>query len=298
MADGQELEKRIKALEDGSVDIKKEVDTCKAVSESNSKWYMHQGIVTISVLALLLTAISVVGYYGGKNLIKRNVKTSVEDRVSISVSKFETEVNRKLHVLDEKFDSFMVKTEKKVDEAIIKLKLPDVLVSKDENKIEIGDKLEFENWYDMGTGAFRHQRYKKAIQYFSNALETKPSDTDAEAYTYNYIGLSHARSNEHLLAIKNFNKAATLKQDYAIAIDNRAVVYFTLKEYLNSINSLNESSKIYESKGNYEKALNNIVNAISIINQADNSKRKAKLLQEYTKRKKGLEEAKNKGTTK
>ncbi|MBT6048554.1 MAG: hypothetical protein HOI47_14795 [Candidatus Scalindua sp.] len=295
--DTKNIDERIGVLEDQHINLQvltEQVNTCKSNSEINSRWYKHQGIVTISVLALLITAVSVIGYYGGKDLIKSKVGTSVEDSVRNSISEFETNVNRRLIDLDKKIDAFMADTEKKADEMLVDIgnsMPPDVLVTEDGDniltesgdKIVIEDKFGFENWYDMGAGAYNNKRYLKSIQYFSNALEGNPNK-EAEAYTRYYMGLAYTQSNEYSLAIENYDKAIALIPGYAVAIENKAIAYFYLKDYRNSINGFAESSKAYKSGGNDKKALNNIRNAIAMLSELDNTQEEIKQLQEYQER--------------
>ena len=50
------------------------------------------------------------------------------------------------------------------------------------------------------------------------------------------MGLAYTQSNEYSLAIENYDKAIALIPGYAVAIENKAIAYFHLKDYRNSIN--------------------------------------------------------------
>lgn len=252
--DIEKLKKQIKVLEDGSANINAEVKTCKAISESNSKWYKHQGIVTISVLSFLVVAILTFGYFGGINFIK----STIEDRIQSTVDDYETILGGKLH------------------------------------KVQVSERtegtFEFEKWYDSGAGAYSNKRYEKAINYFSNALKENP-DNKSAAYTHNYIGTACIPLGKLDEAIKNYDDAIRLSPEYAIAHQNRGIIYYNLGNREKAFEDFNKASDLYIIKGEYEKASKNIEGTLSLLEKTSIDV-KTPIEEKINELKKKLEEAK------
>lgn len=132
------LEERIKALEEGEgIDVNERIKTCRAISESNSKWYRHQGIVTISILALIVTLFTGAGYFVGKDFIERTVFKSIEGKTQSMINEYK-------EVLE-------------------------VRIANMENRIE------FNYWYKTGEKEFESKDYASAVKSFTKAQEKNPN---------------------------------------------------------------------------------------------------------------------------
>jgi len=242
MTDAQELEKRIKALEDGSVDINKEVDTCKAISASNSKWYKHQGIVTISILALILTVFSTFGYFAGKDFIKRTVKDNVneyaKEEVQSMLDGYKKDIDAKLDTLDKEIDNLITKAEEKKIKMVVKLedKLP---TSSDASEKE------FKIRYDKGEKEFNNKNYLEAIIFFTEA-KNKAVSSNHKAYSLTYRGAAYFHYGNYPEAIADFNEAIGFQiKEHALPYYNKGLIL-----------SLDPSK--------YEEAINNLKKAIEV----------------------------------
>jgi tetratricopeptide (TPR) repeat protein len=64
-----------------------------------------------------------------------------------------------------------------------------------------------------------------AIEDFNKAISLKPD----YAYAYNNRGVVYGQLSQYQRAIEDFNEAIRLKPDYADAYNNRALVYFNQK---------------------------------------------------------------------
>ena len=229
MADGQELEKRIKVLEEREgIDVNERIKTCKAISESNSKWYRHQGIVTMSILTLFIAAFSVfvyvVVYLGGKNYIKGKVATSVEKSVEGKVQPLIDEYKKDL----------------------------DVRIATMENRIEVN------YWYKVGEKEFENKDYSSAVKSFTKVLEKAPN----HVYAVGVRGIAYTRLGMMKEAIVDLDKAIDIKDDYAIAYGYKGAAHFHLKEYVAAFNAFHKEIDLYIKRGNY-KVASETISAVS-----------------------------------
>lgn len=219
MVDNKELEKRIKVLEEGEgIDVNERIKTCKAISESNSKWYRHQGIVTMSILGLFLAAFSglsyVVGYLGGKDFIKREVKTSVEKSIKEEAKPI---VNNYIKNLDVRMAS-------------------------------MGKGIKFNFWYSNGLAEYNNNEYGKAIDFLNRAIKINPENP----YAYNLRGAAYGKNNEFKKSLNDFEKSRTLLPDNPLPYTNIAEIYFRqgkkveAKEEIDKVKKLIAEGKVNE----------------------------------------------------
>ncbi len=135
-----------------------------------------------------------------------------------------------------------------------------------EEKIE--EKYSFNDWYSKGVGEFFEIKYKKAIDSFKKALETRPN-TEPEAYTHNYIGLANYRLGNYPDAIEYHSEAIKLLPKYDDAHTNRGVVYAALGNYKEAFADLNKACELYIIRGKYKKASINLKVMLTLLEKAD-----------------------------
>jgi tetratricopeptide (TPR) repeat protein len=222
MADGQEddiegLKKRIKALEEEeNNDVYERIKKCKAISESNSKWYRHQGIVTMSILTLFIAAFSGFSYFvvylGGKNFIKRAVVTSIEKNAQPMFSKYKEDL--------------------------------------DERSFKMENRIEFNYWYKQGEKAFEEGDLASAVIYFTDAINKDPK----HVYAVGVRGIAYARLGKLKKAIVDLDKAIDIKEDYAVAYGYKGHAHFYLREYVTAFNAFHKEVDLFIKRGNFENA--------------------------------------------
>ena len=106
------------------------------------------------------------------------------------------------------------------------------------------------DYNDLGLEEFQQKNYKKAIEYYTRAIESHPDD----AFLYNNRGLAAyygaKKAKEYKKAISDYSKAIELKPDYAVAYHNRGLAYFKRGGWTNT--------------GPFDKAISDFTKAIAL----------------------------------
>ena len=90
---------------------------------------------------------------------------------------------------------------------------------------------------NMGTAYFKLGQYQRAIEDYNKAITLKTDFADA----YDNRGTAYDRLGQFQRAIEDYNKAITLKTDFAYAYYNRGTAYDRLGQYQRAIEDYNKA---------------------------------------------------------
>ena len=97
-----------------------------------------------------------------------------------------------------------------------------------------------EDAFDKGMELIGQQRYEKAIEAFSTAIEIIPGDYQA----YNYRGVAWALSGKYDKALADYNKALEIRPRYAEAYNNRGFARTQQGDLSNALNDYGRALEI------------------------------------------------------
>jgi tetratricopeptide (TPR) repeat protein len=226
------LEAEIKALKDkidkqGTAFLQGQINSLKTGlalrSESTKESFnsknesTNQRITTHrNCLYLILILFPIIGFFVGKDFIKKTVSTSVEKSV-----------------------------EKKTQPIIDKYKKDlDVRIT------TMGNRIEFNYWYKVGEKEFEYGDYASAVKSFTKALEKNPN----HVYAVGVRGIAYTRLGMMKEAIVDLDKAIDIKEDYAIAYGYKGLAHFGLREYVATFNAFHKGIDLFMKRGDYENA--------------------------------------------
>ena len=107
-----------------------------------------------------------------------------------------------------------------------------------------------EDYFSLGVDAHQRQEFKRAIKYYSTAIELNPNYPDA----YNNRGIARGTLGNYKGAIKDFDKAIELNSNYANAYNNRGIAKDKLGDHEDAIEDFD---KAIELNPDYADAYNN-----------------------------------------
>ena len=130
----------------------------------------------------------------------------------------------------------------------------------------------FRAYADAKIGDSKDEKYTKAIEDFSRAIEKVPDDVDA----YNLRARAYTRQKRYELAFKDYDYAIDIDPEYAETYLNRGSTYYDQNEYGNAIKNYDEAIKrksdygdayyrrgyTYNTISQYDAAVNDFTDAI------------------------------------
>lgn len=195
-------------------------------------------IVTVSILALIVTVFSTLGCFAGKDFIKRTVKEEVneyaKEEVQSMLEGYKKDIDAKLDTLNKKIDNLAEKKIKMVGK------------SEDElSKVLDASEKEFKILYEKGEIEFKNGKYLEAIIFFTEAKD-KTVHSQNKAYSLTYRGAAYFYQDSYPEAIADFNEAIGYQiKGHALPYCNKGLILFLVH-------------------GNYEEAIENLEKAIEV----------------------------------
>jgi tetratricopeptide (TPR) repeat protein len=219
------FEYRIHMLEEKLHETQTQLETvkleyAKAIPNALSAQTSHY-TTTVSIIALALTLISIMGYKAVEAWVKNRVHTLTTEKITELQSKFDTlytnQTNQHQTLLDE-----MQKNKKDTDKQLEAFRL-----------FGQGNKALDEGKHDEG-------KYSEGIEYFSKSLALYENFA-----TYVNRGTAKAKSQDFTGAIADYNEAIRLKPDYAAAYYNRGIAKAYLQDFTSAIADYNEAIRLH-----------------------------------------------------
>ena len=111
-----------------------------------------------------------------------------------------------------------------------------------------------EDYFELGSTAYKAKKYADAINYFSKAIELDPQDIDA----YYNRGLSYTKAGNLTQAITDFNVVIRFNPRDSVAYHNRGYAYYELGNLVQAINDYNSALSFnpYLSEAYYNRGSN------------------------------------------
>jgi tetratricopeptide (TPR) repeat protein len=121
--------------------------------------------------------------------------------------------------------------------------------------------------FSEGKRLFNAKEYKKALKYFTEAINKSPQSSQ----NYYYLGMCNIMLNKCGDAVLNFKKAISLKADYAAAYANLGWAYKCIGEFQEAIEACKQSIKIYHDDPNPYYTMGQIYKDLKSYDEAKNA---------------------------